>query len=110
VAADRRLLRSAVEETADKIDQRYRYAAGRPEGERCGSRSSATSSVSLIDHKQPECAETFFNSVSVQGAEARLLQQPLHLRAAGDLDGAHRRRPAVLPQLLPAAAGIAATR
>ena len=42
-----------------------------------------------------------------QDAAPRLLPQPLHLRAARDLDRAHRRRPAVVPQLLPAAAGPA---
>ena len=39
----------------------------------------------LIDHRQPECAETFFNSVMPQDPAPQLLQQRLHLRAAGDL-------------------------
>ena len=42
-----------------------------------------------------------------QDPAPRLLPQPVHLRAAGDVDRAHRRRSAVVPQLLSAAAGPA---
>ncbi len=42
-----------------------------------------------------------------QDAAPRVLPQPLHLRAPRDLHRAHRRRSAVLSQLLPAAAGPA---
>ena len=37
-----------------------------PTANGCGRRSSAHFIGLLIDHKQPECAETFFNSVSVK--------------------------------------------
>ncbi len=42
-----------------------------------------------------------------QGPPPRLFPQQVHLRPAGDLDRAHRRRSAVIPQLLSAAGGAA---
>ena len=100
---DRRVL-----ETAANIERQYDFAglddAG---GEALWEQVKLHYIGLLIDHKQPECAETFFNSVSVQDAAPRVLPQPLHLRAPDDLHRAHRRRSAVVPQLLPAAAGPA---
>jgi isocitrate dehydrogenase kinase/phosphatase len=59
----------------------------------------------LVNHHQPELAETFFNSVTTKILQARLLPERLHLRAAGGLHRIHRerraRRPAHLPLLLP---------
>ena len=59
----------------------------------------------LIDHHQPECAETFFNSVTTKILHRTLLPQRLHLRAAGGLHRVHRERraggAADLPRLLP---------
>ena len=56
-----------VQETADKIEQNYRYAGaeGR-DGEDLWEQVKRDFIGLLIDHKQPECAETFFNSVSVK--------------------------------------------
>ena len=87
-----------------------RCASSAPRGStatRCGRTSSVHFIGLLIDHKQPECAETFFNSVLGEGPAPRLFPQPVHLRPAGDLDRAHRRRSAVVSQLLSAASGAA---
>ena len=102
---------AACSETAERIEREFRTAGLDGAG-----RDALWEQVKLhfigllIDHKQPECAETFFNSVSVKLLHRDVLPQPLHLRAPGDLDRVHRRRPAVVPQLLPAAAGACATR
>ena len=57
---DRRVL-----ETAERIEREFAHAGSTPTAPtRCGSRSSSHFIGLLIDHKQPECAETFFNSVS----------------------------------------------
>jgi len=68
VAADRvDFYDRRVEETADKIDRAYRYAGQEgPEGERLWEEVKRDFIGFLIDHRQPECAETFFNSVSVK--------------------------------------------
>jgi len=68
VAADRvDFYDRRVEETADKIDRAYRYAGQEgPEGERLWEQVKRDFIGLLIDHRQPECAETFFNSVSVK--------------------------------------------
>jgi isocitrate dehydrogenase kinase/phosphatase len=59
---DRRVL-----ETAAKIEREHRHAGDDgADGERSGRGSSCDFIGLLIDHKQPECAETFFNSVSVK--------------------------------------------
>ena len=56
-----------VQETADKIERAYRYAGEEgPEGERLWEEVKRDFIGLLVDHKQPECAETFFNSVSVK--------------------------------------------
>jgi len=56
-----------VQETADKIERAYRYAGEEgPDGERLWEEVKRDFIGLLIDHKQPECAETFFNSVSVK--------------------------------------------
>ena len=55
----------------------------------------------LVDHHQPELAETFFNSVITRDPPAHLLGQRPDLRPRDDLDRADRLRPADLPQLLP---------
>ena len=56
-----------VQETAEKIDRTYRYAGQEgPDGERLWEEVKRDFIGLLIDHKQPECAETFFNSVSVK--------------------------------------------
>jgi isocitrate dehydrogenase kinase/phosphatase len=56
-----------VQETADKIERAYRYAGEEgPDGERLWEAVKRDFIGLLIDHKQPECAETFFNSVSVK--------------------------------------------
>ena len=56
-----------VQETADRIEREYRYAgldsAG---GDALWEQVKLHYIGLLIDHKQPECAETFFNSVSVK--------------------------------------------
>ena len=59
---DRRVL-----ETAAKIEREYRYAGhDGADGERLWEQVKLDFIGLLIDHKQPECAETFFNSVSVK--------------------------------------------
>jgi hypothetical protein len=55
----------------------------------------------LTNHKQPELAETFFNSVFCKIMHRTYFHNDLHFRAAGDLHGVHRIRSAGLPQLLP---------
>ena len=59
----------------------------------------------LVDHHQPELAETFFNSVTTKILHRTLLPQRLHLRAAGGQHRVHRERRAGrhadLPRLLP---------
>jgi len=56
-----------VQETADRIEREYRFAgldgAG---GDALWEQAKLHYIGLLIDHKQPECAETFFNSVSVK--------------------------------------------
>jgi len=68
VAADRvDFYDRRVEETADNIDRAYRYAGHEgAEGERLWEQVKRDFIGLLIDHRQPECAETFFNSVSVK--------------------------------------------
>ena len=60
---DRRVL-----ETAERIERDYRLrrARRRRRRTRCGKQVKRHFIGLLIDHKQPECAETFFNSVSVK--------------------------------------------
>ena len=59
----------------------------------------------LVNHHQPELAETFFNSVTTKILHRTLLPQRLHLRAPGDLapstSRTTSRRRADLPRLLP---------
>ena len=59
----------------------------------------------LVDHHQPELAETFFNSVTTKILHRTLLPERLHLRAAGGQHRVHRERRAGrradLPRLLP---------
>ena len=56
-----------VQETADRIEREFRFAgldgAG---GDALWEQAKLHYIGLLIDHKQPECAETFFNSVSVK--------------------------------------------
>ena len=58
----------------------------------------------LIDHKQPECAETFFNSVSCKILHRTYFHNRCLFVRPGDVDGAHRRRSAVVPVVLSAPA------
>ena len=51
----------------------------------------------LVDHHQPELAETFFNSVTTKILHRTLLPQRLHLRAAGDQHRVHRARRRRMP-------------
>ena len=55
-----------VDETVERIEREFgsRGPSTAAAPTRCGSASSCTSSALLIEHRQPECAETFFNSVS----------------------------------------------
>ena len=46
----------------------------------------------LVDHHQPELAETFFNSVTTKILHRTLLPQRLHLRAPGRQHRVHRER------------------
>ncbi len=46
----------------------------------------------LVDHHQPELAETFFNSVTTKILHRTLLPERLHLRAAGRQHRVHRER------------------
>jgi len=62
----------------------------------------------LTYHKQPECAETFFNSVCCKICTAPIPQQ-VHFRAARGIDRAHRRRSAVLSLLLSGQYGLRPT-
>ncbi len=68
VAADRvDFYDRRVQETADKIDRTFEYAGVEgPDGERLWEEVKRDFIGLLVDHKQPECAETFFNSVSVK--------------------------------------------
>ena len=61
----------------------------------------------LHEHLQPECAETFYNSVACRRARPALLPQRVHLPAPRHLDRAPRGRGADLPRLLPAQGGAA---
>ena len=56
----------------------------------------------LHEHRQPECAETFYNSVACAGAAPALLPQRVHLLAPGGRHRAPGRRGTRLPLLLPA--------
>src|SRR6478736_425288 len=59
---DRRVL-----ETAAKIEREHRHAGDDgADGERLWEKVKLDFIGLLIDHTQPECAETFFNSVSVK--------------------------------------------
>ena len=55
----------------------------------------------LVEHSQPELAETFFNSVIKRILHRSYYDNELIFVRAGDLDRVHRVRPADLPQLLP---------
>ena len=92
-----------VDEAAERIEREFGSA------EQAGSGADVLwASVKLhyiallVEHRQPECAETFFNSVSCKLLHRTLLPQPLPVRAAGGVDRVPRRRSADLPQLLSA--------
>ena len=54
-----------VAETVERIERDFRFGdAGGGDDALLGSGSSCASSRLLVDHRQPECAETFFNTVS----------------------------------------------
>jgi isocitrate dehydrogenase kinase/phosphatase len=56
-----------VQETADRIEREFRYAGLDSDGGDALWEQVKLHFIGLlIDHKQPECAETFFNSVSVK--------------------------------------------
>ena len=63
----------------------------------------------LVDHKRPELAETFFNSVVTRVLRRTYVHNELRLRARRDLDGVHRVGSAELPELLPAATSLRET-
>jgi isocitrate dehydrogenase kinase/phosphatase len=91
-----------VEETAARIRSEFRTAGLDGAGaDALWERTKLHFIGLLIDHKQPECAETFFNSVSCKILHRAYFNKPVHLRPAGDVHRAHRRRPAYLSQLLP---------
>ena len=62
----------------------------------------------LADHRQPECAETFFNSVCTKLLHRDYFHNRFHLRAAGRGDRVHGFRSAVISQLLPGDRGAEA--
>jgi isocitrate dehydrogenase kinase/phosphatase len=56
-----------VEETAERIEREFRFAGLEEAGSEALWEQAKLHYIGLlIDHKQPECAETFFNSVSVK--------------------------------------------
>ena len=81
---------------------------GRGATSRSGRRSSSRTSACSTSTCQPECAETFYNSVACRVLDRRYYRQRVHLPAPGHLDRAPRRRGAHLPLLLPAQAGTRA--
>ena len=103
--------RAAGREGADPLLRRARARVRRAAhgGVRRRARSTTTPGGSakllyiglLVDHKRPELAETFFNSVVTRVLRPHLRPQRLRVRAGRDLDRVHRVRPADLPQLLP---------
>ena len=101
----RRLGRAAARRR-DRIavyDQRVREGVGAPARstsrpksgrEHSGRRSSSLYIGLLYEHKQPECAETFFNSVACRVLDRTLLPQRVHLLPPGGVDRAPRGRAA----------------
>ena len=111
-ARPHRLLRPPRAETVERIEREF--ALGRRSTARrrraVGAREAALHRRSSIDHKQPECAETFFNSVSCKILHRGYFHNRFIFVRPAIVHRAHRRRPAVVSQLLPAAAADCARR